>query len=200
MSNTVLIKEVNNSPVIFNVDNAVDAARLEALQAVKMADDLVASVFGEQSNFADNTTCTISANQDNPAFPYNVTFNASKIIDTPKRYYGNLAGMGMPSDKFISLNLSFNNKTAKYTAPANGYVCIYTAVNNGSQGGPTLRVYVYNYSNVYKYEKAIGAWNVYGVYAGVLCPVKKGDIIKIAYSGNTADDLITRFIYAEGEI
>lgn len=200
MSNTVLIKEVNNSPVILNVDNAVDAARLEALQAVKMADDLVGSVFGENSRYADNTTCTISANQDNPAFPYNVVFDSSNIPEKPKRKLGTMAGIGMPSDKFISLNLSFNNKTAKYTVPANGYLCIYSAVNNGPQGGPALRVYVYNSSNFYKYEKAIGAWNVYGVFAGVLCPVKKGDIIKIDYSGNTASDLITRFIYAEGEI
>ena len=53
MSNAILIKEVNNQPVIFNVDNAIDVARLEALQAVKMAEEMAADIFGENAQYAD---------------------------------------------------------------------------------------------------------------------------------------------------
>lgn len=187
---TVLIKEVNNQPVIFNVDNAVDAARLEALQAVKMADDLVGSVFGEQSNFADNTTCTISANQDNPAFPYDIVFDASKIIEKPKRNTGTLSGIGMPGDKVINITPG-TGVNYKYIAPFNGYLTINCAAQN-SAGYISLHV---------KNDKTDK--KLYTVCHGPTglsdyVPAKKGDTITINYRSATLIDC--RFVLAEGEI
>lgn len=189
MSNTIFIKEVNNQPVIFNVDNATDIARLEALQAVKMSDNLVRSVFGENSMYADNTTCTITDNPDNPAFPYNVTFNASKIIDTPKRYYGYLAQKAMPSNKYIQyLNVESGNQ---YRAPANGYFVFY--VNFGTNDG-FCRL---------KWKSSMFASESRGVGIPVVfIPVLKGQIVIATYSSDLTASRNTDlyFFYAYGEI
>lgn len=132
--NTVLIKEVKNQPVIFNVDNAVDAARLEALQAVKMAEDLVSSVFGEQSNFADNTTCLVSPNPDNPAFPL-VVFDSSKILPKPKRDLVEMARLALPSQKYIevAINWKTTDNTTRYfnyTPESSGYFQLYVTFSS----------------------------------------------------------------------
>ena len=68
-------------PAILNVDNDTDGAVLEQLGAVKMPENLVAEIFGEQAEFADSTNCTITPNPDNPAFPYAVTFGANTRKD-----------------------------------------------------------------------------------------------------------------------
>lgn len=133
--NTVLIKEVNNQPVIFNVDNAVDIANLEALQAVKMADDMVTSIFGQNSQYADNTTCTIMDNPDTPAFPFTVVFDSSKILPKPKRDLAEMARLAMPSQKYIEVAINWkttDNKTKyfNYTAQSNGYFQLYVTFSS----------------------------------------------------------------------
>lgn len=130
MSITALIKEVNNAPVIFNVDNLQDQQNLEALQAIKMPESMAAEIFGENAEYADSTTCAITENQDNPAFPYNIVFDSSKIPSKPKRNTAMLAQMAMPSEKFIEIALSLkpvsdNDYVYHYTAPADGYVHWY---------------------------------------------------------------------------
>lgn len=193
MSNTILIKEVNNHPVIFNVDNAADAARLEELQAVKMAEDLVVSVFGEQSNFADNTTCTITDNPDNAEFPYDVAFDASKIIETPKRYYEYLAKMAMPSNKYINLNLKFSDENnyhmSYYTSPANGYLEFIAQANSRHYA---LLVLSDGLLNVTSYASD-------NTPCGIFLPVKKNVICTIAFVYPITITSL-KFIYAYGEI
>lgn len=201
MSNAILIKEVNNQPVIFNVDNATDEARLEALQAVKMAEDMVASVFGEQSNFADNTTCLVSPNANNPAFPYGVTFDESKIQAKPKRYYGWLAEMAMPSNDFIDIPITIN-KPASYTAPANGYVYLHFGTGATGTFSSLLELTVYSDSSSILSVRDIlkdASWSGNSIFV----PVKKGQSVsaRMDVSGTyPKPNYVFRFVYAEGEI
>lgn len=190
MSNAILIKEVNNQPVIFNVDNVIDAARLEALQAVKMAEDLVASVFGENSQYADNTTCTVTDNPANPAFPYDVTFDASKIIKKTKRNTGTLSGIGMPGDKVINITPG-TGVNYKYIAPFNGYLTINCAAQNSAG---YISLYVENDKTDKKLYTVCHGPTGLSDYV----PAKKGDPITINYRSATLIDC--RFVLAEGEI
>lgn len=204
MSNTILIKEVNNVPVIFNVDNAADAARLEELQAVKMAEDLVVSVFGEQSNFADNTTCTITDNPDNAEFPYDVAFDASKIIEIPKRYYGNLAQMAMPSGKYIDYTSALGTSTSIlkiFTAPANGYFsldALATQVNGFANMALTTTA---NVSDIDDSKKIMSITSTYGVInggMGCFLPIYKGQRVLVHIGNSRVKNF--KFHYAQGEI
>lgn len=204
MSNTIFIKEVNNTPYIFNVDNAVDAARLEALQAVKMAEDMITNIFGEQSNFADNTTCTISANQDNPAFPFAVNFDASKIIETPKRYYGYLAQMAMPSSHYIDYTSNFGTSTSiskVLTAPANGYISLSAITTQANGFANMCLVTTPNLSDIDDSKKYMVVTSTYGsINVGIGCylPILKGQHV-LVHTGNSRI-LWCRFYYAQGEI
>lgn len=203
MSNTILIKEVNNSPVIFNVDNAVDAARLEALQAVKMAEDLVVSVFGEQSNFADNTTCTITDNPDNPAFPFTAVFDSSKISSKPKRELGVMAGIGMPGSKFIDLNIPINNDDNMYPdfiAPADGYLSASTTGHNGTFVGigPYDASITKPQDHYNDLDRCVSDGAPGYTSSNCLCPIRKGQKAFIHLQGEVVN--YCKFIYAEGEI
>lgn len=128
MSNTVLIKEVNKTPFIFNVDNLTDEAALEALQALKMPASMASSIFGNRANNADNKTCIITPNPENSAFPFTVAFDASKIPAKPKRQTGIMAGLAMPSDYYIDVSIKIATQSnyeyffEPFTAPANGYM------------------------------------------------------------------------------
>lgn len=166
MSNTVLIKEVNNQPVIFNVDNAADGTALEQLGALKMPESLVEEIFGENARHADNTTCTITDNPDNAEFPFTVQFDSSKIPEKPKRNTETLAVIGMPGEKYIDINPTFriivgNNvdyisKKYEFNAPDNGFIKIFYKITtpagdfyhsisiNTDDGGEMYSKSVYN--------------------------------------------------------
>ena len=60
MNTATYIKEVNNTPVLFNIDNARDMANFEALQAIKMPENMANEIFGNNTRYADNTTCIIT--------------------------------------------------------------------------------------------------------------------------------------------
>ena len=195
MSNTILIKEVNNNPVLFNVDNAVDGARLEALQAVKMAEEMAASVFGENAMYADNTTCIITDNPDNPAFPWDVAFDAAKIPEKPKRDTGTLVGLAMPDyESEIIVTLS---KTGDiFTAPANGFFI----AENHALGEGTIAVKVLDkndnqkafISNRYIFSNSGGAG-----FASIVVPLPKGFKISL-YQRNVESTM--KFFPCIGEI
>ena len=140
MNTATYIKEVNNTPVLFNIDNARDMANLEALQAIKMPENMANEIFGNNIRYADNTTCVITENSGNAEFPFNVQFDSSKILAMPqterKLTDSYLAGLGMPNlDKkiFIQFSPINDNKidyAVVYTAPANGWVTVYGQVAN----------------------------------------------------------------------
>ena len=96
-----------------------------------------------------------------------------------------VSGWSMPSNKSTVLTLGASGAT--YTAPANGYFTLFGHLNSAE-------IYNTSGSNLY--------WGVNGpssTFKGVSCPVKKGDVVKIYYS-TYGDNIIFRFIYAEGEI
>lgn len=194
MSNAILIKEVNNSPVIFNVDNAIDIANLEALQAVKMAEEMVNSIFGEQANFADNTTTVVAPNADNPQFPWNAVFDSSKILEKPKRKLGTMAGLAMPSNKYIDIAAKINAPSQVWgPAPADGFLVI--DVGNATSN-TSVQIYAYiNGERAYTVDKRA----FYGI-AGLACtvPIRKGCTLTYWLKGTNIN--IFRFVYAEGEI
>lgn len=190
--NTIFIKEVNKLPVIFNVDNAVDIANLEALQAVKMAKSMANEVFGNNIRYADNTTCTITDNPDNAEFPFAVIFDASKIIKKPKRQTRTLAGMGMPGTKYINLQQNFIQESNGVwvhsgTAPANGYL-LFSATARNMLAGIAIHTMISSYITLESY-----------VSGSIFLPVKKGTPYQIDFT-NGVDIEYMRLIYAEGEL
>lgn len=198
--NTVLIKEVNNTPYIFNVDNAVDAERLEA---IKMPEAMVSEVFGENIQYADNTTCTITDNPDNPAFPFTAVFDSSKISSKPKRELGVMAGIGMPGTKFIDLNIPINNDDNMYPdfiAPADGYISAGTTSHTGTFVG--IRPYDASITKPQDHYNDL-AWGVSDGAPGYtssscLCPIRKGQKMFIHLQGEVVN--YCKFYYAEGTL
>lgn len=195
MSNAILIKEVNNSPCIFNVDNATDIARLEALQAVKMAEEMAADIFGENAQYADIMNCSISANPDNPAFPFNVVFDSSKIPEKPKRELAAMAGLAMPSDKYIEFVLSLNDANAMWgPAPADGYFQINV------RGGENVKTSIYlgfNSSQSLKNHMSSAKIGSGIASLSAFLPVRKGNMVPYWVQGSGVRGF---FIYAEGTI
>lgn len=99
-----------------------------------------------------------------------------------------LAGMGMPSSKYIDLTLGASGST--YTAPANGWFTLHKAANGAGQ-----------YAYMYIVGADIGTcFNVASAtdIPSYFLPVKVGDIVKIDYNLGGATNQF-RFIYAEGE-
>lgn len=195
--NTVLIKEVNNQPVIFNVDNATDEARLKALQAVKMAKATAAEIFGDNIKYADNTTCTITDNPNNQKFPYTVVFDSSKIPSKPKRELGAMVGIGMPSENVIEYAMPAN-KEYKFTAPANGYVFL-----SGTISTLTGVLTIKSSQGV----TSIGRSTIHGTgntNFSTWLPVHKDNLVSCyigSYSENKpiVKNVFLKFIYAQGE-
>lgn len=195
----------NGAPTILNVDNAADGAVLEQLGALKMPEAMASEVFGDNAQYADNTNCTITDNPDNAEFPYNVTFDSSKIMATPKRELGTMAGIGMPSTKFIDLNIPINNDDNMYPdfiAPADGYLSASTSGHYGTFVGLgpydasiTNPQEYFHYNNLY--------WCVSDGAPGYtssncLCPIRKGQKAFIHLQGEVVN--YCKFIYTQGEI
>lgn len=196
MSNAILIKEVNNQPVIFNVDNAIDVARLEALQAVKMAEEMAADIFGENAQYADILNSSISDNPDNPAFPYAVIFDANKIPEKPKRELGTMAGICMPSEKYIDIP---KKEGIIFQAPANGFVIVEGNYNSPENGVNScyLRNYGSDVSGALRPIFIAISNSPPGYGVGGSIAVKKGDYVGLATIKSIQ---LLRFVYAEGEI
>ncbi len=198
MNTATYIKEVNNTPVLFNIDNARDMANLEALQAIKMPENMANEIFGNNIRYADNTTCVITENSGNAEFPFNVQFDASKIMAKPqttrKLTENYLAGLGMPSSNIVHFTVK---EGRAYTAPANGYINIYALKSNPSSASIlSLHVLNRNELSIYSTEKhdntSTQAW------LNIFIPVSKGYICDL-YILNLKNP-IGKFIYAQGEI
>ncbi len=201
MNTATYIKEVNNTPVLFNIDNARDMANLEALQAIKMPENMANEIFGNNIRYADNTTCVITENSGNAEFPFNVQFDSSKILAMPqterKLTDSYLAGIGMPNlDKKIFIQFSpINNDkidySAAYTAPANGWVTVYGQVANIASKAYAL---VFAQSGDIRMTSASGT-------ADVVCtatiPVSKGRGVYL--KTQSCWSVGAYFFYAQGE-
>lgn len=188
MSTTALIKEVNNAPIIFNVDNLQDQQNLENLQAIKMPESMANEVFGNNIRYADNTTCVITENQGNPDFPFNVQFDSSKIPAMPqtqrKLTDSYISGLGMPSGRLINIGAQGNGHV--YTAPYSGYLCVQ-ATSQGVNGWVSL-----NSGDII--SELIGET---GLGLSIFLPVAKGKKTTLLYS-----NIIIRnywFVKAVGE-
>lgn len=108
---------------------------------------------------------------------FNIYGNGVNTINTYQR--AELAGMGMPSNKYLDLTLGASGST--YTAPANGWFCLI---------GPTeASGYIGNdISGI-----TTSGTPVYGL--NVRFQVRKGETVTILYTSAT----ILRFIYAQGD-
>lgn len=201
MSTTTYVKEVNNSPVIFNIDNAPDMENLEALQAIRMPENMANEIFGNNIRYADNTTCVITENPGNAEFPFNVQFDSSKIFAMPqtkrKLTDSYLAGIGMPATKkYITINIPVLSNEPHwngtfYDAPANGWAFISAE----PAAGKNCLVSVSNFSNPVIRSTALGSG---GSSASAGIPIKKGECIHFVTRDTSAR--FGYFFYAEGEI
>ena len=99
-------------------------------------------------------------------------------------------GWAMPSDEYIDLTLGASAST--YTAPANGYYCIYKTAGTSQSSGYIV------FENKTTGVKDISTPTTANS-AGILFPIRKNDVLNIKYtvSGTTS---LFRFYYAEGEI
>ncbi len=208
MNTATYIKEVNNTPVLFNIDNARDMANLEALQAIKMPENMANEIFGNNIRYADNTTCVITENPDNAEFPFNVQFDSSKILAKPQTDKlltdSYMSKLGFPqTTNYINIPLTFvpsstgaNYKgyyAATYTAPANGWM--YIAGN--AAGDATI----YSSSYVAESKKIYGMSSSFAASLGFcasLVPALKG--IRYDLRIQHCNNISARFIYAQGEI
>lgn len=111
----------------------------------------------------------------------------TRVADLSDSY---ISGLGMPSDKYIDLELGSSGTT--YTAPANGWFYLnkvvggdwYYAELSVVKDGKTL---FYIFADAYRTSPA-----------SIMIPVKKGDTVVVKYNATGATNHF-RFIYAEGE-
>ncbi len=208
MNTATYIKEVNNTPVLFNIDNARDMANLEALQAIKMPENMANEIFGNNIRYADNTTCVITENSGNAEFPFNVQFDSSKILAMPqterKLTDSYLAGIGMPFlSKYINISLPapVNGYMEKeVVAPANGWFCLRAINSNNGQECQVSISKLLGTMNPSGLDAIITASSFSknaGIAASVLMPILKGTSIKFFAVNST--HRFAKFYYAQGE-
>ena len=94
------------------------------------------------------------------------------------------------SNRYIDLTLGASGST--YTAPANGYYCLYG--NSGIKAD-----YSINFENVTSHFRQCIFGNNWADWVSTYIPVKKGDIVKLLYNNVTTSSHKFLFIYAEGE-
>ena len=191
-----------------NVDNEVDGEALEKLGAIRMPESMADEIFGENAEYADNTTCVITENQDNPDFPFNVQFDSSKIPAKPQTDKlltdSYISKLGLPQTiRWINISLTFVPETstttahyfANFTAPASGWLFLSGSTVRGDNS-------VYASCFIRESEK-----HVYGMccsfaaptgYNASLVPAIKGVgyLLRIQH----CEYILARFIFAKGEI
>ncbi len=208
MNTATYIKEVNNTPVLFNIDNARDMANLEALQAIRMPESMISEIFGDNAKYADNTTCVITENPNNAEFPFNVQFDSSKIIAKPQTDKlltdSYMSKLGFPqTTNYINIPLTFvpetSTTTAHYsvtfTAPASGWLFVSGSTISGNN-----RIYASCFISESK-KRVYGMSSSFAAslgYCASLVPAIKGVgyYLRIQHCNNIS----ARFIYAEGEV
>lgn len=100
------------------------------------------------------------------------------------------SGLGMPSNRYIDLTLGASGST--YTAPANGYVCIF-AMQTATSG------WIHLYTPANKLYVFAQPPNVSGYSMSGFIPVLKGKTFVVGYADiSLSSSGHFRFIYAEG--
>lgn len=94
-----------------------------------------------------------------------------------------LAGLSMPSSRYLDLTLGASGAT--YTAPANGWFCLFA---NGT-----------SYVDMYMVDSPVGTISIQAVgqYLRRFVPVLKDHTLTVYYT-DTPTDVLFRFYYAEG--
>lgn len=135
---------------------------------------------GDYSQTAIEQTAGLNAE----LFNNKLDLNASNLSSQGMSY---IAGMAMPSNKYIDLTLGASGST--YTAPANGWFIIGKRISSSNQW-----IRMTNSSTGFFKEE-----NQY-ISGGIICltlPFRKGDICNISYGASGATEMF-RFYYAQG--
>ena len=191
-----------------NVDNEADSEALEKLGAIRMPESMVSEIFGNNAKYADNTTCVITENSSNAEFPFNVQFDNSKIPATPqterKLTDNYLAGLSLPqTTNYINIPLTFvpvtstsiEHYSARFIAPANGWIYLTGVVVSGNERAYATTYIVEEMKRIYGVSSSFPATNG---YCASFIPAFK----KTAYNLRIqcCNNILARFIYAQGEI
>lgn len=132
----------------------------------------------------DNVMTDVNSKAD-----MDLTNTIGALSKSSKNYFG---GLSMPSNKYIDLTLGASGST--YTAPANGYYCMS---QNVAQDKYLRLCTVLNEMEYYAFRVTAKGGAIWGDF---ILPVKKGDIVKLQYSGIiSSPHAHFRFIYAQGE-
>jgi len=118
-----------------------------------------------------------------------LTLYRRNSINTYSRH--ELAQMGMPSKKFITLILGATGTL--YAAPANGYFVLWIKNGSGYTGNVSLR----------DNENKIGSGGTVTLsgYTLFRCPARKGTKVVLYYDGSpNSNDFLLQFVYADGEL
>ncbi len=204
----IYIYIANGAPAILNVDNEADGEALEKLGAIRMPENMASEIFGNNAKYADNTTCVITEDPDNAEFPFNVQFDASKIMAKPQTDKlltdSYMSKLGFPQiTNYINIPLTYvpienlHNFTgyyaANFTAPANGW--IYIAGNATGTDSIYSSSYVTESKRIYGMSSSFAAPT--GYCASLVPAIKRvGYDLRIQHCNN----ITARFIYAQGEI
>lgn len=100
----------------------------------------------------------------------------------------NMAGLGMPSDKYIDFTLNASGST--YTAPANGWFLLWLQTNSEQNINHSVEITV----NGREYGNTLhgGGMRLYAYF-----PILKGEIATISYARIASTNQF-RFYYAQG--
>ena len=101
-----------------------------------------------------------------------------------------LSGLGMPSNKFIDLELGASGTT--YTAPANGWFSLSRRVSSAD-------ISIILTTNKKMYSRSVSTTTGTQTLKANL-PVAKGDTLTVEWNGNTTGTYEFYFVYAEGEV
>lgn len=99
-----------------------------------------------------------------------------------------IAGMAMPSNKYIDLTLGATG--TEYIAPANGWFVLDRKANNDAQYLSLLNISMWLRSSL---RSSATQYDGYSIYI----PCKKGDVVSASYTFGGATNYF-RFIYAQG--
>ncbi|MBQ0113212.1 MAG: hypothetical protein KBT03_08805, partial [Bacteroidales bacterium] len=117
-------------------------------------------------------------------FNNKLDLNASNLSTQGMSY---ISGLGIPSDRYIELSVGASYST--YTAPANGWVCLYASNTSNANATVTIK----NGKMTTISHGSNGEWD-----CATICPVRKNDTYSIIYT-NVNNWKGRYFIYAQGE-